>query len=283
MQMSRVTDPAQELQPKAQSVYSNTDLDTFESWRRVWLKHRKLSSLGAALVRFGALCGCTTSGVEQAFGKQFQLFGKQRQNLNHHTENDENALYLDEDLPGVSDKKLCARAALIWLKLRYEKKRAAETAPRMTVKKKADKKSSCALSVAAWRRAARGKLAAAVQARGLTQTETLERGLNFPRDHAGWTSAHDSEKAFQEQKRHQKKMEASENMALLPREEQEIAADRHHWQRLKSEQLHRENLKLERQRKLDMTAAKRWRLAEIVRGQVSRPSLGPLYVCLLIF
>ena len=270
----------QELRPTAQAVYANSALGVFESWRRAflqrgksnkWLKQPKEGALHQALIRFGALNGSTTSGVEQAFGKQTQLFGKQRGDLNVQTENHENILYLDS-ASIASDDRLCNTAGHLWDKLRFPKLYAAHYAAESSVRisrgrKRKAKEWLQQPSFKGWREKAHKKLRKEVRNKGLKDTSTLEKRLVFPRDHAGWTAKHEEERAFQQSKLNDKKMEASFAGQLLTSEEAEVSPDKPSWLRKKTESKKKELLKQQRLCKLDMRAPRTWSLRDIVRHQ----------------
>ena len=227
-----------------------------------------------ALLRLGIMNGCTTSGVEQTFAKQSQIFTNHRRKMHASLECDETVLAGDlvsEECRVVSDEKICLQAARIWLRLRYERKIA--TARRMTkgLKRTVMKKNLGKMSAATatqWKLRAREQLSKAVKQRGLRDVSSLERSIRLPRGHAGWSSAHEEELAFQKNKLLEKKMQASQAGLLLDAEERTIAADKPKWLKRQAQKTHKEALKAKRLSDVDLTADRQWKLADVLGGQV---------------
>lgn len=272
----------QELRPAARAVFDHTDCNVFQAWRKVCRQRPAATALHEALLRLGIMNGCTTSGVEQTFAKQSQIFTKHRRKMHASLECDETVLAGDlvsEECRVVSDEKICLQAARIWLRLRYEMKIA--TARRVTkgLKRTVMKKNLGKMSAATatqWKLRAREQLSKAMKQRGLRDVSSLERSIRLPCGHAGWSSAHEEELAFQKNKLLEKKMQASQAGLLLDAEERTIAADKPKWLKRQAQNTHKEALKAKRLSDIDLTADRQWKLADVLGGQVR---LSENYVC----
>ncbi|CAE7207689.1 unnamed protein product, partial [Symbiodinium sp. CCMP2592] len=261
--------------PAAQAVYNSTDVDTFDAWKRAWLSYENASGgrkrhpgdvLGEALQRFGAYNGCTSSGVEQSFGKQTQLFGKQRLRMLESTANDENALCLDAL---VDDAKLCHRARVIWTHLQYGKPRKMKSDSRIT-KGMTRKKTKKDLSIKAWRDASQKKVLKEVRSKGpLKSVKQLHGKIRFARGSSAWTSGHETEAAFQERKLDKKFLDAALDKKLLQDEQTKVAGTALQVHAKAREAKRREQEKEARKRQdLDMRRPRILSLGAAVRGKV---------------
>ena len=82
--------------PKAHALkQQHPSQSNFDCWKNAFEQHGKPKTLCAALARYAACCGCTTSGVEQLHSLQDWLWPKRRKKLGEGRSNDEMKIVVD--------------------------------------------------------------------------------------------------------------------------------------------------------------------------------------------
>ena len=87
----------------------------FDCWKNAVEQHGKPKTLCAALARYAACCGCTTSGVEQLHSLQDWLWPKRRKKLGEGRSNDEMKIVVDA--AEYDRESTIAIAQEIWMRI----------------------------------------------------------------------------------------------------------------------------------------------------------------------